>query len=106
MSGISRQGSDSDYFWRYVGESGSERSLAEAKAEGGDVRVVYGINKAIEIAEKEDNDVVFMAAGFETTAPTTAAEILAEPLKISPVLSCHRLIPSYRLFNKFWGNQS
>ena len=31
---------------------GSERSLAEAKAEGGDVRVVYGINKAIEIAER------------------------------------------------------
>ena len=30
---------------------GSERSLAEAKAEGGDVRVVYGINKAIEIAK-------------------------------------------------------
>ena len=38
---------------------GSNSSLAEAKAEGGDVRVVYGINKAIEIAEKEDNDVVF-----------------------------------------------
>ena len=48
---------------------GSNQSLADAKAEGGDVRVVYGINKAIEIAEKEDNDVVFMAAGFETTAP-------------------------------------
>ena len=72
---------------------GSERSLAEAKAEGGDVRVVYGINKAIEIAEKEDNDVVFMAAGFETTAPTTAAEILAEPPENFSVLSCHRLIP-------------
>lgn len=72
---------------------GSESSLAEAKAEGGDVRVVYGINKAIEIAEKEDNDVVFIAAGFETTAPTTAAEILAKPPKNFSVLSCHRLIP-------------
>ena len=56
---------------------GSEKSLAEAKAEGGDVRVVYGINRAIEIAEKEENDVVFISAGFETTAPTTAAELLA-----------------------------
>ena len=54
---------------------------------------MYGINKAIEIAEKEDNDVVFMAAGFETTAPTTAAEILAEPPENFSVLSCHRLIP-------------
>ena len=60
---------------------------------GGDVRVVYGINKAIEIAEKEDNDVVFMAAGFETTAPTTAAEILSKPPENFSVLSCHRLIP-------------
>lgn len=72
---------------------GSNSSLADAKAEGGDVRVVYGINKAIEIAEKEDNDVVFMAAGFETTAPTTAAEILNEPPENFSVLSCHRLIP-------------
>ncbi len=34
-----------------------------------------------------------MAAGFETTAPTTAAEILAEPPENFSVLSCHRLIP-------------
>ena len=72
---------------------GSEKSLAEAKAEGGDVRVVYGINRAIEIAEKEDNDVVFISAGFETTAPTTAAELLATPPENFSVLSCHRLIP-------------
>lgn len=72
---------------------GSESSLAEAKAEGGDVRIVYGINKAVEIAEKEDNDVVFMAAGFETTAPTTAAEILSTPPENFSILSCHRLIP-------------
>lgn len=72
---------------------GSSGSLAEAKAEGGDVRVVYGINKAIEIAEKEDNDVVFIAAGFETTAPTTAAELLNKPPENFSVLSCHRLIP-------------
>lgn len=72
---------------------GSERSLADAKAEGGDVRVVYGINRAIEIAEKEDNEVAFISAGFETTAPTTAAELLATPPENFSVLSCHRLIP-------------
>jgi hydrogenase expression/formation protein HypD len=72
---------------------GSERSLADAQAEGGDVRVVYGINRAIEIAEKVDNDVAFISAGFETTAPTTAAELLATPPENFSVLSCHRLIP-------------
>ena len=72
---------------------GSERSLADAKAEGEDVRVVYGINRAIEIAQKEDNDVAFISAGFETTAPTTAAELLATPPENFSVLSCHRLIP-------------
>ena len=72
---------------------GSEKSLADAKAEGGDVRVVYGINKAIEITKKEDNDVAFISAGFETTAPTTAAEILSTPPENFSVLSCHRLIP-------------
>ena len=72
---------------------GSEKSLADAKAEGGDVRVVYGINRAVEIAEKEDNDVVFISAGFETTAPTTAAELLATPPENFSVLSSHRLIP-------------
>ena len=72
---------------------GSEKSLADAKAEGGDVRVVYGINRAIEIAEKTDNDVAFISAGFETTAPTTAAELLATPPENFSVLSCHRLIP-------------
>ena len=72
---------------------GSEKSLADAKAEGGDVRVVYGINRAIEIAEKTDNDVAFISAGFETTAPTTAAQLLATPPENFSVLSCHRLIP-------------
>ena len=72
---------------------GSTSSLADAKGEGKDVRVVYGINKAVEIAEKEDNDVVFIAAGFETTAPTTASEILSNPPENFSVLSCHRIIP-------------
>ena len=72
---------------------GSNSSLAEAKAEGGDVRVVYGINRAIEIAEKEDNDVVFISAGFETTAPTSASELLNNPPENFSILSCHRMIP-------------
>jgi hydrogenase expression/formation protein HypD len=73
---------------------GSKRSLSDAKADGADVRVVYGINNAVELAKKNpDQKVVFIAAGFETTAPTTASEILNEPPENFSILSCHRLIP-------------
>ena len=72
---------------------GSNGTLADARAEGADVRVVYGVNNAVEIAQKIDNEVVFMAAGFETTAPTTASEIVSGPPENFSVLSCHRLIP-------------
>lgn len=72
---------------------GSRGSLADAKADGADVRVVYGVSNAVDIAKKAENEVVFMAAGFETTAPTTASEIVAGPPENFSVLSCHRLIP-------------
>lgn len=72
---------------------GSNRSLAYAKSEGADVRVVYGIANAVELARKIDNEVVFIAAGFETTAPTTASEILSTPPENFSVLSSHRRIP-------------
>ena len=48
---------------------------------------------AVEIAEKVDNDVVFMSAGFETTAPATASELLNKPPENFSIVSCHRLIP-------------
>ncbi|MGL6298171.1 MAG: hydrogenase formation protein HypD, partial [Methanobacteriaceae archaeon] len=72
---------------------GSNSSLAEAKADGADVRIVYGIANAVELANEIDNEVVFMAAGFETTAPTTASELLNNPPENFSVLSCHRMIP-------------
>ena len=72
----------------------SESSLQEAKASGGDVRVVYSERDAVEMAEKEPNkDFVFLAIGFETTAPTTAVEILNKPPKNLTFLVSHRLIP-------------
>ena len=60
---------------------------------GGDVRVVQGIHKAVEIAEKVDKEVVFISVGFETTAPTVAATILTDPPENFSILSCHRLVP-------------
>ena len=58
---------------------GSVRSLAEAKAEGADVRVIYSPFEAIKIAQGTEKQVVFFATGFETTAVATAALVLAQP---------------------------
>jgi len=73
---------------------GSESSLQEAKASGGDVRVVYSVRDAVKMAEKEpEKEFVFFAIGFETTAPSTAIEILDKPPKNLSFLVSHRLIP-------------
>jgi hydrogenase expression/formation protein HypD len=73
---------------------GSETSLQKAKASGGDVRIVYGLRDAIQIAKKNpDQDFVFFAVGFETTSPSTAIEILNKPPENFSFLISHRLIP-------------
>jgi hydrogenase expression/formation protein HypD len=52
---------------------GSHGSLLEAKAEGADVRMVYSPLDALAIARRNpEREVVFLAIGFETTAPSTA----------------------------------
>ncbi len=56
---------------------GGRGSLLQAKARGADVRTVYSPLDALAIAEAEPaREVVFMAIGFETTAPTTAVTLL------------------------------
>jgi hydrogenase expression/formation protein HypD len=76
---------------------GNRHSLQEARAQGADVRVVYSILDALEMArQNEDRQVVFLGIGFETTAPTTAAAILqAERERIGNfyVLCLHKLTP-------------
>ena len=73
---------------------GSQKSLLEAKAEGADVRIVYGISDAIKLAKNEPKkEFVFFAVGFETTAPATAVEVLANPPDNFSFLVAHRLIP-------------
>lgn len=67
-------------------------SLADVKASGADVRVVYSIEDAVGMAEKCDR-VVFMAIGFETTAPTTAFPLIDGVPDNFSVYSCHRQIP-------------
>jgi hydrogenase expression/formation protein HypD len=90
---LAKQGVTIATFGDMLRVPGGTGSLAEAKADGADVRVVYGVNNAVEMAQKTDREMVFMAAGFETTAPTTASEIVSNPPENFSVLSCHRLIP-------------
>jgi hydrogenase expression/formation protein HypD len=72
---------------------GSVLSLAEAKAQGADVRVVYSPWDALRLAQSTDREVVFFATGFETTAVATAAVILSHPPPNFSVLSAHKYIP-------------
>jgi hydrogenase expression/formation protein HypD len=73
---------------------GSNMSLLDAKAEGADVRVVYGVSDAVKIAQREpDREFVFFAVGFETTSPSTAVEIVNKPPKNISFLISHRVIP-------------
>ena len=63
---------------------GSTTSLLQAKAQGADIRMVYSPLDSLQIAkDNPDQEVVFFALGFETTAPSTALTILqAESEKI------------------------
>jgi hydrogenase expression/formation protein HypD len=76
---------------------GSYSSLRQAKAEGGDIRIVYSATDALKIArDNPEKSLIFLGIGFETTAPTAAASILEaqkEGLKNYFVLSMHKVCP-------------
>ncbi|MEU8106401.1 hydrogenase formation protein HypD [Nonomuraea muscovyensis] len=56
---------------------GGRGSFLDAKAAGADIRMVYSPLDALKIAKANpDRRVVFMAIGFETTAPSTAMTVL------------------------------
>jgi hydrogenase expression/formation protein HypD len=60
----------------------------------GDIHIVQSISQAVDYArEHPDKEVVFMAVGFETTAPTTAAVLLTGPPDNFSILVSHRLVP-------------
>ena len=74
------------------------RSLLKAKAEGADVRMVYSVDDALNIARQNPGrEVVFFAIGFETTTPPTAVAIRkakAEGLTNFSVFCNHVLTPA------------
>lgn len=73
----------------------SKISLAELRAKGADVRIVYGPNDAVKIAkENPDKEVIFFAIGFETTVPLIGYEIQSGPPSNFSVICAHKLIPA------------
>ena len=77
---------------------GKKGSLAELKGRGGSVEVVYSPLAARDLARNnKDCQVVFLAVGFETTAPAVARALAlaaAEKLTNFTVLTAHKTIPT------------
>jgi len=76
---------------------GSRGSLQEAKADGADVRIVYSTIDALQIAKRNpEKSVIFLAIGFETTAPTVALSLLeaeAQGIENYYLFPMHKLTP-------------
>jgi len=76
---------------------GSAKDLLTVKSEGGDVRIVYSPMDAVALAQRQsEREVVFLAVGFETTAPANAMAVLqADRLGLAnfSVLVSHVLVP-------------
>lgn len=76
---------------------GSFSNLEVEKARGADVRVVYSSEDAVKLAEAFPNqEVIFIAIGFETTAPAVALSLegaMRRKVRNFSVFSLHKLIP-------------
>lgn len=76
---------------------GTEKDLLSAKARGADVRMIYSPLDALRIARLHpERKVVFLAVGFETTAPANAMAVYQayrEGLDNFYLLASHVLVP-------------
>ena len=76
---------------------GSRSSLANASAESAQIKIVYSPLDCIKLAqENPSKKIIFLAVGFETTAPTAAATVLtakAQGIKNLFMLSAQKLVP-------------
>ncbi|MBR7835653.1 hydrogenase formation protein HypD [Actinospica durhamensis] len=80
---------------------GGDGSFFDSNAEGTDIRMVYSPLDALNLARANpDRQVVFMAIGFETTAPSTAMTLLraaAEDLRNFSVFCNHvTIVPAIK----------
>ena len=74
---------------------GSQGSLADLRAQGAQVRVVYSPAQAVDLARQHpEREIVLLGVGFETTAPTMALALLAaRDLANFSLLCMLRLVP-------------
>lgn len=76
---------------------GSESSLEKEHAGGAQIRVVYSVMDALQIArEHPQKKIVFLGIGFETTAPGSAVAVLQayrEKLTNFFLFSAHKVMP-------------
>ena len=74
-----------------------ESSLEDARSQGADIRGVTSALEALDLARRfPRREIVFLAVGFETTAPGTAIALQAakkEKIKNFSVYSAHKTIP-------------
>ncbi|RDE12661.1 MAG: hydrogenase formation protein HypD [Candidatus Thorarchaeota archaeon] len=91
---LARQGHLITTFGDMVNVPSTSSSLAKERAQGADVRIVYGVNEAVGIAQNNsEREVVFVGVGFETTAPTLAVEMLRDPPSNFSMLTSLKAIP-------------
>ena len=91
---LARQGHIITTFGDMFKVPSTDSSLAKERANGSDVRIVYGVSEAVEIAKKNpEQQVVFIGAGFETTAPTMALELIRKPPANFSILTSLKIIP-------------
>ena len=76
---------------------GTEKSLAQARSKGAEIRTVYSPLDAVEYAEQMPNkQVVFLAVGFETTTPSACLAVKkAEELELKnfSILGANKTMP-------------
>jgi hydrogenase expression/formation protein HypD len=76
---------------------GSLSSLERLRSEGADIRIVLSSLEALETARRNpDKKVIFLAIGFETTAPGTAVTVkqaVEEKISNFFILNAHKVMP-------------
>jgi hydrogenase expression/formation protein HypD len=92
---LARQGVHIASFGDMLRVPGSVQSLTDAQSDGAKIHLIYSPRQAVELALSMPNEqVVFFASGFETTAVATAAVVVDEHLPPNfSVLSAHKYIP-------------
>jgi len=93
---LARQGVVIASFGDMLRVPGSRSSLEKERAAGADIRAVYSPLDALQIAAETGRETVFLAVGFETTAPGIAAaamKALENKLDNFSLLTALRLVP-------------